>query len=121
MNAQVSLNRKNPNLKDTYKFVHPRGKDFSRYYSGKGNQSNATRIDRIYFSKLLKPTFAKYVPNPFSDHYCYITKILTDDISQKSYVPKPRPSFKIHPKIVDDPEFQSEVKIKLDRWTANKI
>lgn len=54
--------------------------------------------DIIYFSKLLKPTFAKYLPNPFSDHYSYITKILTDDISQKSFVPKPRPSFKIHPR-----------------------
>ena len=46
---------------------------------------------------------------------------MTDDISQKSFVPKPRPSFKIHPKIVDDPDFQSELKIKLEKWTVNKI
>ena len=85
------------NLKDAYKFIYPRGKDFSRYYSNKGNQLNATRIDRIYFSKLLRPTLARYVSNPFSDHHCFITSIMTDDISQKSYVPKPRPAFKIHP------------------------
>ena len=46
---------------------------------------------------------------------------MTDDISQKSFVPKPRPSFKIHPKIVDDPDFQNELKTKLEKWTANKI
>ena len=109
------------NLKDTYKYVHPRGKEFSRYYASKDNQVNATRIDRIYFSKLLRPTLARYFPNPFSDHHCFVTSIQTDDISQKSFVPKPRPSFKIHPNIVDDPNFQTDFRIKLEKWNANKI
>ena len=107
-------------LKDTYKTLHPRGKDFTRYYSTKGNFINATRLDRIYLSKHQNPIYAKYLPNPFSDHYCYITKIKTDDLSQKSYVPKPKPSFKIHPRVVDDPDFQNEIKLKLDKWTATK-
>ena len=108
------------NLKDTYKTLHPKGKEFSRYYSSKDSSSGATRLDRIYLSKHQTPTFPKYLPNPFSDHYCYITKIKTDDFSQKSFIPKPKPSFKIHPKIVDDPEFQNEIKLKLDKWTATK-
>ena len=108
------------NLKDTYKHIYPRGREFSRYYANKGNQVNATRIDRIYFSKHLSPTQAKYIPNPFSDHYSYITNIQTSDLSQKSFVPKPKPSFKIHPNIVDDPDFQFELKSKLEKWRENK-
>ena len=68
----------------------------------------------------MSPIYASHIPNPFSDHYCYITKIKMDENSQSSFVPKPLPSFKIHPKIVDDPDFQNEIKIKLDRWTNTK-
>ena len=65
-------------------------------------------------------TNAKYLPNPFSYHFCYVTSIKTDNYSQKLHIPKPLPSFKIHPKVVDDPDFQSEINLELDKWTINK-
>ena len=43
-----------------------------------------------------------------------------EDTYNDCSVPKPRPSFKIHPKIVEDPEFQADIKLKLDEWTAVK-
>ena len=63
------------NLKDTYKKLYPKGKEFSRYYTSKDCNSGATRLDRIYTSSNLTPTYAKYLPHPFSDHYSFITKI----------------------------------------------
>ena len=94
-------------LKDTYRTLHPKGKEYSRYYTIKENLSGATRLDRIYTSKHMTIVNAKYLPNPFSDHFCYITSIKTDNYSQKSHVPRPQPSFKIHPKVVDDPDIQN--------------
>ena len=108
------------NLKDTYKTLHPKGREFSRYYTSKDNNSGAIRLDRIYTSTSLSPVDAKYLPNPFSDHYSYITKIKTNEVSHSTFVPKPKPSFKIHPKIVDDLNFQATIKLKSDKWISTK-
>ena len=55
-------------LKDIYKVIYPKGKDYSRFYTSKDCYDAANRLDCIYISNNLTPTYAKYFPNPFSDH-----------------------------------------------------
>lgn len=102
------------NLRETYRQLFPKGRNVSRYYTKNETLNGATRLDSIYTTVNLVPITAKYIPNAFSDHYCFIIKIKSEEIQYSSTAPKPRPSFKIHPKRVDDEEFQSDIKQKLD-------
>ena len=57
-------------LHDTYRKLHPKTRNYSRYYSKTENTQGATRLDRIYTSKHIVLITAKHMPNAFLDHYC---------------------------------------------------
>lgn len=63
------------NFQEAYRKIFPKKQEFSRYHTHKEKFKGATRLDRIYLTRNLNPTTVKYVPNPFSDHYSFITKI----------------------------------------------
>ena len=103
------------NIKDCYRIIHGKTKEFSRYYEIQ-NKQGATRIDRIYASSTLFILQAKYIPLSFSDHWGHIIKIKIHDDITILQCPRPKSDFKIKTKIVDDISFQKEVATSLEYW-----
>ena len=60
------------------------------------------------------------MPNAFSDHYCYITRIRNQNINNEDVIPKPKPTFKITPKIVENIEFKDTINKSMKEWEALK-
>ena len=106
-------------IKDSYRELHPQTLQFSHYY-GEGSNEGATRIDRIYTSSAIKVYKATYLTISFSDHLCQMIDInINEDLTNKK-LPKPKLSFKIKPKIVDDVEFQSKIIENITKWNKLK-
>ena len=82
--------------KDSYRFLHPDGTCFSRYYSNDRHGAGATRIDRSYCYGDLVPADADYVSVAFSDHLSYIVTLKAPPHLQKLICPKYRPFLRIH-------------------------
>ena len=108
------------NSKDTYRYLFPKGEIFSRYYTKNNTLEGGTKLDCIYSNKNLIPISVLYIPNAFSDHYCYVTTINFDETIPESLAPKPRPIFKIKPITVDDDKFQNSVKLHLVEWITQR-
>ena len=89
-------------LQDTFKILEPTKEQFSRYYTSSQDKEGASRLDRIYATVNLNPTFNQYLPNVFSDHFSYITKIKNNEDHSEFAIPKPKFSFKIKQKIIED-------------------
>ena len=95
--------------------LYPNYKQFSRYYSSQ-ERGGATRLDRIYISENEKIISSDYFSVPFSDHWGHWTQIKVNSNIFCKKLPKPKFSFKIKPKIVDDISFQNQVKVSISQW-----
>ena len=97
-------------VKDDFRTLHKDLCHFSRYYSKQASQEGATRIDRIYSSDNLIPISAKYIPAAMSDHMLCEVVLRIKETLEVISIPKPKLPFKIRPSIVDNADFQNEVK-----------
>ena len=103
---------------DSYRTLHPRAEQFSRYQSA--NSEGATRIDRAYHWGEIKVTEAAYYSISFSDHLILkISYILPHDLD-RHLTPQTKPSLKIPPGVVKDDIFQTRLKTSMAEWLRVK-
>ena len=107
------------NLTDSFRFLHPHQKVFSRYFNING-QNGATRIDRSYHWGGVAPSAGWYESVAFSDHLMYIVKLTIPNTMQKILSPKSRPFFKIKPEIIQDDKFKTDLQTAMIRWKEVK-
>ena len=93
-------------LKDSHKLLHPRTKDYSRYYKNDKYGSGATRIDRIYIYGDINVSKSQYIPISWSDHLAIVSSYRLPDSLAKNSSVKSKPVFKISPNVIDDDDFQ---------------
>ena len=103
-------------LQDTFRALEPSKNQFSRHYTSNQDKEGASRLDRIYATMNLNPISNQNLPNVFSNHFSYITKINVKEDCSETDIPKPKFSFEIKPKIIEDKDFQDKVKEKLTFW-----
>ena len=101
-------------LCDTFRYLHPATKSFSRYYARQG-QEGATRIDRSYHWGEMTPVAAWYESIAFSDHMVYNVKLTLPSIT-KLTTPKSKPFFKTKPEVVKDVWFKNQLEMAMVRW-----
>ena len=106
-------------LKDSFRYLHPVKKAFSRYYERFGQQG-ASRIDRSYHWGLLVPMMAWYESVAFSDHLAYIVKLCIPDPFNSIVSPKSRPFFKTKPEVIRDEVFKMQLKAAMQGWLEVK-
>ena len=103
---------------DSYRTLHPRAEQFSRYQSS--NSEGATRIDRAYQWGELKVSEAAYHSISFSDHLSLkISYLLPHDLD-RHLTPQTKPSCKIPPGVVKDDIFQTRLRTAMAEWMRVK-
>ena len=101
---------------DSFRYLHPSDKVFSRYYDHSLHGEGATRIDRQYHWGSLAVLEVKYVGLAFSDHHGLIVKIKLPESQSKLLCPRSRPQFKAKPEVVKDKVFNDRLKDKFADW-----
>ena len=101
---------------DLYRALHPYSTEFSHYYEKQGSTNGGTRLDRIYITKNIVPVSSEYKFVAMSDHLMQHARVKIRAKFEEFSLPKPRPHFKIKPKVVDNIEFQQEISDKLEYW-----
>ena len=104
-------------LKDSHKLLHPRTKDYSRYYKNDKYGSGATRIDRIYIYGGINVSKSQYIPISWSDHLALVSSYRLPDSLAKNSSVKSKPVFKISPNVIDDNVFQDQLRAAVSHWT----
>ena len=105
-------------MSDAYRQLYPHSKQFSRYYVWKGKEG-ATRIDRSYSWGNVCVKEAEYLVVSFSDHLAHV--ITTEKPSNNSRDKFNRKSlYKIKHFVVEDGEFQSNIKRRFQEWVLLK-
>ena len=108
-------------MRDSYRQLHPRGNEFSRYAQGGIEGPSKSRIDRCYdYGKALRPIRAQYMHLPFSDHLCHLVTFEVSEPLSRSLMPRSRPIFKIKPDVIKDKIFQDRVTAASINWTDLK-
>ena len=111
---------KNFNWVDSFRYLHPHSKQFSRYYDNIVHGEGATRIDRSYHYGNIEILEAFYVGVAFSDHLSYIVRIRVPNTFSKMSSPKSRPLFKSKPEVIQDPTFKLRLQESFLSWTQIK-
>ena len=108
-------------LKDSYRIIHPKGSEFSRYYDHNSRGVfGATRLDRQYTWGHLTPLEATHVSVAFSDHLSLIVKMSVPDKISNSIGPKFRSLFKANPSVVKDELFYARLSESMCLWKEIK-
>ena len=107
--------------KDSYRYLHPKTKQYSRYYTNDHHGEGASRIDRSYHWGSLEVQQAEYLSISFSDHLSHKVTYTLPSPLDRYIPPKSRPSYKIPPNVVDDKIFQTRLKKAMNGWTHAKI
>ena len=105
------------NWVDSYRVLHPREVQFSRYYSGVMGEG-ASRIDRCYHYGDIGVIKASYHPLAFSDHHAHIVSIKLPDPFTRLACPRSPPSFRIKAEVVQDRIFHENLAQSMDSWQA---
>ena len=105
------------NWVDSFRHLHPKSKEFSRYYDNSVHGSGATRIDRLYHHGPLKIVEAYYVGVAFSDHFSLIVKMCLPEKMSKLLSPKAKPLFKSRTEVIQDPVFINSLKKQAELWS----
>lgn len=108
-------------MHDTYRHIEPNTRQFSRYYNIQSKSEGATRLNRIYISENLIPTFAKYNPIVKSNHLSFKVKLNINEDLYKLLASKPKISFKIKPKVIENKEFQEKLQKNLTIGKVYKL
>ena len=103
-------------FRDTFRYIEPNTRQYSRCYSKQSITEGATRLDRIYISNKLEPTFKRHNTISILDHLSFEVKFNINEDLQKLLAPKPKISFKIKQKIIDSEDFQETIAEKLSLW-----
>ena len=102
---------------DSFRALHPREVQFSRYYSSNRGEG-ASRIDRCYHYGDIKAIKASYHPLAFSDHHAHIVTIQLPDPFSRLICPRSPPSFRIKAEVVQDESFQKDLVKSMASWQA---
>ena len=103
------------NMHDSFRSIHPKLREFSRYYSDVRGQG-ATRIDRQYHWGNVTIASAKHLPLAFSDHHSLIVSVIPPDPFSKLLCPRGRPSFRLQEEVISDPKFQASLSGAMTEW-----
>ena len=103
-------------LTDSFRCLHPKKIQFSRYYSNSQQGEGASRIDRCYHWGDLSAVEAEYHSISFSDHLSQRLVYTLPSPLDRRIAPKPSPQFKIPPEVVNDSKFTELLQVKLDIW-----
>ena len=103
------------NLVDSFRVLHPKDLQFSRYYSSTRGDG-ASRIDRCYHFGNIKVNSASYLPLAFSDHHAHVVTIQLPDSFACLVCPKSQPSFRIKAEVVQDDTFQNQLAEAMAGW-----
>ena len=103
-------------LTDSFRCLHPKKVQFSRYYSNSQHGEGASRIDRCYHWGDLTAVEAEYHSISFSDHLSQRLVYTLPSPLDRKIAPKPSPQFKIPPEVVNDSKFTELLQVKLDIW-----
>ena len=106
--------------KDSYRYLHPQAKQYSRYYINDHQGEGASRIDRSYHWGSLEVQQAEYLSISFSDHLSLKVTYTLPSPLDRYIPPKSRPSYKIPPNVVDDKIFQTRLQKAMIGWTHAK-
>ena len=105
---------------DSFKHLHPKAQQYSRYYDNSLHGEGASRIDRNYHFGNLKILEAYYVGVAFSDHLSLIVKFQLPELMTKLSSPKSKPLFKSKPNVIQDKTFIKNLKDNLSLWSKVK-
>jgi exonuclease III len=108
---------KNFSWVDSFKYLHPNTKQYSRYYDNSVHGEGASRLDRNYHFGGLSVLEAYYVGVAFSDHLPHIIKIKLPTPISKLFSPKSRPLFKSKPSVIQDQKFKERLKENFSLWS----
>ena len=103
-------------LIDSFRSLHPKKSQFSRYYSNDRHGEGASRIDRCYHWGELRVVEAEYHSISFSDHLSHRLVFTLPSPLDRQVAPKSKPQFRISPEIVNDPNFEEKLKNKFEVW-----
>ena len=101
---------------DSFRILHPKSIQFSRYYCNDRHGEGASRIDRCYHWGNLKVLEAEYHSISFSDHLSHRLKYALPLHLDRYIAPNSKPQFRIPPEIASDPEFQSRLRDSMLIW-----
>ena len=102
-------------MKDDFRTVNGDQRIFSRYYTKQASTDGATRLDRVYSSKMF-PVRAKYLPAAISDHMLHEVVYKLIDPMDLLQVPKRKIPFKISPQVIENIDFQNEIRKEMIVW-----
>ena len=105
-------------MSDSYRYMYPHSKQFSRYYVWKGKEG-ATRIDRCYSWGNINVQEAEYLAVSFSDHLAHVVTFTTPAVKKKNESRR-RALYKIKHFVVEDDLFQKSVRVSLQEWLLIK-
>ena len=97
------------NMKDSFRFLHPRSSTFSHFYHTVQQGEGATRLDRSYNWGEITAMEARYVPVSFSDHLAYVVNYSLPVPMARILSPRSRPLFKIKPEVIKDQLFKERL------------
>ena len=101
---------------DSFKCLHPKKVQFSRYYSSNQQGEGASRIDRCYHWGELRAAEAEYHSISFSDHLSQRLIYTLPSPLDRQVAPKSKSQFKIPPEVVNDPDFKEKLSQNIDTW-----
>ena len=103
-------------LTDSFRCLHPKKVQFSRYYSSSQQGEGASRIDRCYHWGELRAAEAEYHSISFSDHLSQRLIYTLPSPLDRQVAPKSKSQFKIPPEVVNDPDFKEKLSQNIDTW-----
>ena len=102
---------------DSYRHLHPRVQQYSRYYDNALHGEGASRLDRMYHFGGIQVIEAFYVGVAFSDHLSLVVKIkLPPNMNRQASI-KSKPLFKSKPEVIQDDIFKSRLRENLRLWS----
>ena len=104
------------NMKDSFRFLHPRSSTFSHFYHTVQQGEGATRLDRSYNWGEITAMEARYVPVSFSDHLAYVVNYSLPVPMARILSPRSRPLFKIKPEVIKDQLFKERLADSMLDW-----
>ena len=103
-------------LTDSFRCLHPKKVQFSRYYSSSQQGEGASRIDRCYHWGELRAAEAEYHSISFSDHLSQRLIYTLPSPLDRQVAPKSKSQFKIPPEVVNNPVFKKKLRQNIDTW-----
>ena len=98
---------------DSYRALYPTTRSYSRYYDSDRFGEGASRIDRCYHWGGVTVLEASYHSLAFSDHMAHVVRYELPAPLDRILSPRSRPTFKVKPEVVTDPEFKVRLEEKM--------